>query len=405
MWSIRKKCAAVLIVVIVCVQACQRPAAAPNIPSNQPQTSTNTFDAYLNTDIPPADGFDFPIGDANAKGPYKDVATGIEYEGWRIATHFAENYELGLHTGEDWNGNGGGNTDLGQPVHAVANGRVTFAQDCGPLWGNVIIIEHHFYENHERRKILSLYAHLNEIKVNKGAVVQRRQVIATIGQDPDKRFLAHLHLELRWDDSLVPTYWPSSNGKSEAWVREHYAEPIAFINAHRKLFVPQKEAKLIVVDQESYKARLYEKGVLNQEYDVSFGQAKGQKLVEGDNKTPKGMYFVIQKHRGEFGGPYGAYYGGHWIKINYPNKYDADRGVAQQLIAREQQAAISTAWERRALTLQTTKLGSGIGFHGWIKEWDNSGPRHFSWGCIVMHLSDIQKFYDQIAEGTMVVIL
>ncbi len=270
---------AVLIIVVVCVQACQRPTPSNSNPPHQQQTSPNVFDANLETDVPPADGFDFPVGDANASGPYKDIATGIGYYGWRIATHFAENYELGIHTGEDWNGNGGGNTDLGQDVHAVANGRVTFAQHCGRLWGNVIIIEHHFYENHERRKIISLYAHLNEIKVKEGAVVQRRQVIATIGQDPDKLFAAHLHLELRWDDSLSTTYWPSSNGKNQAWVQEHYAAPSAFINEHRKLFVPQKEAKLIVVDQESYKARFYQAGVLNQEYDVSFGQGKGQKLV------------------------------------------------------------------------------------------------------------------------------
>ena len=394
---------AVLILVVVCVQACQRPTRS-NV-SHQQQTSLNVFDAYLNTDTPAADGFDFPVGDANARGLYKDVATGIEYTGWRINTHFAENYELGIHTGEDWNGNGGGNTDLGQDVHAVANGRVTFAQNCGRLWGNVITIEHHFYENHEHRKIISLYAHLNEIKVNEGAVVRRRQVIATVGQDPDKTYAAHLHLELRWDDSLSPTYWPSSNGKNEAWVREHYAKPSAFINEHRKLLVPQKEAKLIVVDQESYKARFYQAGVLNQEYDVSFGQGKGQKLVEGDNKTPKGMYFVIRKHRGNFDGAYGAYYGGHWIKINYPNKYDANRAAAQQMISALQQAAITAAWEKRAATLESTKLGGGIGFHGWIKEWDNSGPRHLSWGCVVMHLYDIQKLYDQIPEGTMVVIL
>ena len=394
----------VLIVVILCVQACQR-STTRNASPQQRQTSPNVFDAFLKSDIPPADGFDFPVGDTNAKGAYKDIATGIEYHGWRIATHFAENYELGIHTGEDWNGNGGGNTDLGQKVHAVANGRVTFAQNCGRLWGNVIIVEHRFYENHEHRKIISLYAHLNEIKVNEGAVVQRRQVIATLGQDPDKLFAAHLHLELRWDDSLAPTYWPSSNGKDEAWVKEHYASPSAFINEHRKLFVPQKEAKLLVVDQESYKARFYQESVLHQEYDVSFGQGKGQKLVEGDNKTPKGMYFVIKKHRGEFGGDYGAYYGGHWIKINYPNKYDAERGAAQQMISRQQQSAIAAAWEKRSPTLETTKLGGGIGFHGWIREWENSGPRHLSWGCVVMHLNDIQALYDQIPEGTMVVIL
>jgi hypothetical protein len=85
---------AVLIVVIVCVQACQRSTSSS--PIHQPRTSPNVFDAYLNTDIPPADGFDFPVGDANARGPYKDIATGIEYDGWRIATQFAENYQLGI---------------------------------------------------------------------------------------------------------------------------------------------------------------------------------------------------------------------------------------------------------------------------------------------------------------------
>jgi len=35
---------------------------------------------------------------------------------------------------------------------------------------------------------------------------------------------------------------------------------------------------------------------------------------------------------------------------------------------------------------------------------DFPGPRHLSWGCVVMHLYDIQKLYDQIPEGTMLVI-
>jgi len=117
------------------------------------------------------------------------------------------------------------------------------------------------------------------------------------------------------------------------------------------------------------------------------------------------MYFVIRKHRVNFYVEYGSYYGGNCIKINYPNKYDANRAAAQQMISALQQAAITAAWEKRAATLESTKLGGGIGFHGWIKEWDNSGPRHLSWGCVVMHLYAIQELYDQIPEGTMVVIL
>lgn len=391
----------ILLIVIISFQSCRQTEGSRSNNRNTPQ---DIFDAYMNTDVPPADGFDFPIGDVNAKGSYTDLATGVVHHGWYVATQFAEQYSLGIHTGEDWNGNGGGKTDLGQDVHAVANGLVVFADHCGRLWGNVVIIEHHFYENNARHKILSLYAHLNEIKVAKEQKVRRREVIATVGQDPEKLFSPHLHLELRWDETLEPTYWPSSNGKDQAWVKQHYAAPTEFINNHRNLPTPHQEANLVLVDQNSYRTRFYQRGVLRDEYHVALGQGKGQKLIEGDNKTPKGMYFVVEKYRGRFDQPYGEYYGGHWIKINYPNKYDADRGRAQSLISDQQAEAITLSWQQRRLTPQNTGLGGGIGFHGWNREWDNNGPRHLSWGCVVMHLSDIGKFYDQIPQGTMVVI-
>lgn len=116
------------------------------------------------------------------------------------------------------------------------------------------------------------------------------------------------------------------------------------------------------------------------------------------------MYFVIQKHRGEFTGEYGEYYGGHWIKINYPNKYDAGRGLTEGIIKSEQASAIDERWRKRAATLENTDLGGGIGFHGWIREWDNNGSRHLSWGCVVMHIYDISRLYEQIPVGAMVVI-
>jgi len=381
-------------------------ASAGNANSNR----GNVFDDYLSAETAPADGFDFAVGDPDGKGSYTDKATGKTYDGWRIATRFTEKYSMGLHTGEDWNGNGGGDTDLGQDVHAVANGRVVFAENCGRLWGNVVIIEHVYYENYERKKIRSLYAHLQTIKVRRGEEAPRRRVIGTVGQDPDKTFNAHLHLELRWDETLAPTYWPSSNGKDENWIREHYAEPSAFIAARRRLFVPQREQTLVLVYQESYKMRIYQNGQngrsdrMTGEYDISLGQGKGRKAVQGDNRTPKGMYFVISKSRGPFNGPYGAYYGGHWIKINYPNKYDAARGIAAGQISSLQGAAIAANWEKRTPTLESTRLGGGIGFHGWAQEWSNDGPRHLSWGCVVMHLYDVRKIFNQIPLGAMVVI-
>jgi murein DD-endopeptidase MepM/ murein hydrolase activator NlpD len=385
--------------------ACQSrnaPAYSPSNPANP--ESSNPFDRFLNPPLAPADGFDFPFGDPDGKGAYTDQATGKQYNGWYIATKFGEPYNLGLHPGEDWNGNGGGNTDLGQPVYAVANGRVIVAENFGQPWGNVVIIEHVFYENHQQRRLRSLYAHLQTIKVRRGAALERRQQLGTIGQDPERTFGAHLHLELRWDETLAPTYWPSSHGKDIHWVREHYAEPSGFIAAHRRLFIPQQEAALVLVDQASYKLRLYQRGQLRGEYDISLGQGQGQKRVQGDNKTPKGMYFVIQKHRGQIAGTYGAYYGGYWIKINYPNKYDAVRGQAEGLLTAQQAQTTAINWEARKATLETTRLGGGIGFHGWAREWSNDGPRHLSWGCVVLHLADIGKFFEQIPPGAMVVI-
>jgi murein DD-endopeptidase MepM/ murein hydrolase activator NlpD len=377
--------------------------------SNQAFTSAtaptgNVFDDYMKSDFAAADGFDFAVGDKDGKGAYEEKATGSRYPGWYVATHFADIYSYGIHTGEDWSGLGPPASDLGQNVHAVAIGRVAFAEFCGKLWGNVVMIDHVFYENNERKSLRSVYAHLHEIKVRAGQVVQRREAIGTVGQDPDKLFAPHLHLELRWDAALVPTYWPSSDGKDVAWVKEHYTSPSAFIRSHRSLPTPHREANLVLVDQKSYKMRLYQNGRMSSEFDVSFGQAKGAKRIQGDNKTPTGMYFVIQKHRGQFDGPYGAYYGGHWIKVNYPNAFDADRGRSENLITPKQQEDITKQWQLREPTLQNTRLGGGIGFHGWIKEWDNDGPRHLSWGCVVMHIYDIRKTFDRVPVGSMVII-
>jgi hypothetical protein len=117
------------------------------------------------------------------------------------------------------------------------------------------------------------------------------------------------------------------------------------------------------------------------------------------------MYFVISKHRGKFDGPYAPYYGGYWIKLNYPNSFDATRGRSEGLITSEQESLIKSRWEARTPTVENSRLGGGIGLHGWIKEWDDTGPRHLSAGCVVLHLYDITKLYDKINEGAMVVIL
>ncbi|MEW5855635.1 MAG: L,D-transpeptidase family protein, partial [Myxococcota bacterium] len=300
---------------------------------------------------------------------------------------------------------GGGDTDFGQPVHVVATGRVVEAGQQPDPWGGVIVVEHTYYENHHRKRIRSVYVHLSRVDVKVGDVVKRRQRIGAIGKDPGGTYPAHLHLELRHDDTLESTFWPSSAGWDEERIRQAYVDPSAFIRAHRTLFVPQDEPVLVLVDQATYRVRVYEKGAKVLERGVAFGQATGTKERLGDLRTPAGMYFVVDKSTGPFSGDYADFYGGHWIKLNYPNAYDADRGLAEGIVDEKTRNAIARQWRTRKLTQQRTRLGGGIGFHGWISTWDaGPGAAHLSWGCVVMQPTEIPDLYERVSEGTMVVV-
>ena len=50
-------------------------------------------------------------------------------------TYNARPFRMARHLGDDLNGIGGGNSDLGDPVHAIAAGRVVYAGEPGPGWG------------------------------------------------------------------------------------------------------------------------------------------------------------------------------------------------------------------------------------------------------------------------------
>lgn len=126
-----------------------------------------------------ADGFGLPVGLDGAKQYFK--ARGFRPNG---------------HLGEDWNGVGGGDTDLGDPVYATAHGLVVFARDYRLGWGNVVIIRHVFLEDGQPQYVDSLYGHLNEFFVREGQQIVRGQKIGTIGNNHGM-YDAHLHFEMR----------------------------------------------------------------------------------------------------------------------------------------------------------------------------------------------------------------
>lgn len=180
-------------------------AKAPDSPS------TRTPDlAVLLTLCPVADGFDFPVGDGDA----------IEYYD---AQKFGEND----HLGEDWNGVGGGDTDFGDPVLAVADGVVIVSRDYLGGWGNVVRIVHNIGSKEQPRYVESFSAHLDRVEVEAGQVVRRGQLIGTIG-DAHGLYLAHLHFEMR-DRINMPV------GPGYSSERAGYLDPTAFIKRYRQL--------------------------------------------------------------------------------------------------------------------------------------------------------------------------
>ena len=109
------------------------------------------------------------------------------------AQPFMENH----HLGDDWNGIGGYNSDLGDPVHAIGGGLVTFAAQLGGGWGGVAIVQHRVAgPGGGERFVQSLYAHLDEIHVTPGELVGRGERLGTVG-NAGGRYWAHLHLEVR----------------------------------------------------------------------------------------------------------------------------------------------------------------------------------------------------------------
>ena len=111
-------------------------------------------------------------------------------------TYNAQRFRLNRHLGADLNGIGGGDSDWGDPVHAAGFGQVVFAREAGPGWGKMVILAHRIGGQDSLRVIQTVYAHLRDIHVQVGQVLQRGERLGSVG-NADGRYLAHLHFEIR----------------------------------------------------------------------------------------------------------------------------------------------------------------------------------------------------------------
>lgn len=158
--------------------------------------------------LPAATRFDFPLGTQHGALAYD-----------------AQPFTANNHLGDDLNGIGGENSDLGDPIFAVADGRVLLAREGGPGWGNIVIVLHAYEERGMRKYVQSYYAHVLAMLVKPGDMVHRGEEIATVGTGGGK-YLAHLHFEMR--EFVTPFVGAGYRKDTKGWL-----DPSAFLRAHR----------------------------------------------------------------------------------------------------------------------------------------------------------------------------
>lgn len=143
------------------------------------------------------------------------------------------------HTGDDWYG-GRGST-YGQPVRAIAAGRVSYAspQGWGPD-GGVVIIAHEFADG---TTAYSMYGHLMESSTNpfpaRLSCVRSGDIIGVIG---DVRPAPHLHFEIRSSDGETP----GPGYTTEDPRRSGWRQPSKFITNMRTWLLPAHQWHLML---------------------------------------------------------------------------------------------------------------------------------------------------------------
>lgn len=129
------------------------------------------------------------------------------------------------------------------------------------------------------------------------------------------------------------------------------------------------EVTQVVVSKSQRRMYLLHHDRVLEDYDIGLGFAPvGHKQVEGDGRTPEGLYFIDRRN------PNSAFHLS--IGISYPN---------------EQDMALAAALGKSP--------GGDIFIHGKPKKY-KSAPRDWTWGCISVSDREMEWIYAMVRDGT-----
>jgi len=143
-----------------------------------------------------------------------------------------------------------------------------------------------------------------------------------------------------------------------------------------------EEPSIVVVNKTCQTLNVYQYGRLTHTYPVVFGRKPGQKLYQGDRRTPLGLYEIIRKDLHQ-----------RWSRfllLDYPNEEDR----------RRYQDALANGHFAK----NPPGPGGAIGIHGSDRESFNRAGINWTLGCISMLSKDVREFDELVSVGTFVYI-
>ena len=156
------------------------------------------------------------------------------------------------------------------------------------------------------------------------------------------------------------------------------AAPESRINGFSLALVVHKSRQILSV---------YRNGTLTERYAAVFGQQiRGDKLYEGDLRTPEGLYRVVGKRK------HGRWR--HFLELDYPNERDRERYRSN---LRDGRIPVIRG--------KTLGIGAGIGIHGSDRPAEQHNATNWTRGCIALANDDVDEIRRLVKLGTPVLVL
>jgi len=140
----------------------------------------------------------------------------------------------------------------------------------------------------------------------------------------------------------------------------------------------------IIVDKSDNTLTVYDASDWIVQYPCTFGSDDlGDKMKEGDRKTPEGRFHISSKY------PHKKWC--RFLMLDFPTKVDYDK-------FNQRKAA--------GLIPANAKIGGSIGIHGTWPHEDFAVENLQAWtqGCISMKNEDVIELYNMIVPGTLVIV-